>query len=289
VVLFIGIGIVIASVVGGYLMEHGNMSVLWQPAEFIIILGAAVGALVISSPKTILMGIITSLTGILSQKEVTKEDFLEVLTLLNQIFWKIRKEGLLALESDTDKPAESAIFKAYPKLLANKPLLSFLCDNLRVMINTSMPAHDLEALLDTDIEALSHNKITAAQGVSKMADGLPGLGIVACVLGVILTMQFIDEPPAVLGKHIGAALVGTFFGVLACYGFIGPIGTNLEHKAKEREIIFNVIKSALISFQLGVAPQITIETARRAIPAEERPNFAEVEEALKKSKTKDQK
>jgi chemotaxis protein MotA len=289
VVLLIGIGIVIASVVGGYLMSHGNMSVLWQPAEFIIILGAAVGSLVISSPKTILKGIISDLTGILGQKEITKEDFLELLTLLNQIFWKIRKEGLLSLEGDTDNPMTSPIFKPYPKILANKPLIGFLCDNLRVMITTSMPAHDLESLLDTDMEALSHNKVMAAQGVAKMADGLPGLGIVACVLGVILTMQFIDEPPAVLGKHIGSALVGTFFGVLACYGFVGPIGTNLEHKAKEREILFSVIKSALISFQLGVAPQITIETARRAIPAEERPNFAEVEEAIKKSKTKDSK
>jgi chemotaxis protein MotA len=289
VFVIIGMGIVLVCVVGGYLMEHGNMSVLWQPSEFIIILGAAAGALIISSPKSVIKGIISSLTGVFTQKEITKEDFLELLTLLNQIFWKVRKDGLLSLESDVDNPMASAIFKPYPKILANKSLLGFLCDNIRVMITSSMPAHDLENLLDTDIESLSHNKMMAAQGVAKMADGLPGLGIVACVLGVVLTMQFIDEPPAVLGKHIGAALVGTFLGVLACYGFVGPIGTNLEHKVKEKEILFNVVKSALISFQLGIAPQITIETARRAIPAEERPSFAEVEEALKKSKTKDNK
>jgi chemotaxis protein MotA len=285
VFIIIGIGVVIVSVVGGYLLEHGNLSVLWQPAEFIIILGAAVGALVISSPKAVLKGIVSSLGGIFSTKEITKEDFLELLTLLTQIFWKIRKEGLLSLEADVDNPAKSDIFKHYKKILANSQLIGFLCDNLRIMITTSMPAHDLENLLDTDMEALSHNKMVSAQGVSKMADGLPGLGIVACVLGVVLTMQFIDEPPSVLGQHIGAALVGTFLGVLACYGFVGPIGTNLEHKVKEREILFSVIKAALISFQLGVAPQITIETARRAIPVEERPTFTEVEEAIKKSKT----
>ncbi|NLA74291.1 MAG: flagellar motor stator protein MotA [Deltaproteobacteria bacterium] len=287
--IIIGIGIVFASVVGGYLMEQGNLSVLWQPAEFVIILGAAAGALVISSPKVILKGIISSLTGIFSQKEITKEDFLELLTLLNQIFWKVRKDGLLSLEADVDNPTTSPVFMPYPNIIANKLLIDFLCDNIRVMITSSIPAHDLENLLDTDIEALSHNKIMSAQGVSKMADGLPGLGIVACVLGVVLTMQFINEPPDVLGKHIGAALVGTFLGVLACYGFVGPIGTNLEHKIKEKEILFNVVKSALISFQMGIAPQITIETARRAIPVEQRPFFTEVEEAIKRTKSKESK
>ena len=284
--VIIGICVVAGAVVGGYLMEHGNMSVLWQPAEFVIILGAAAGALVISSPKSVLKGIIGSLGKIFSSDAATKEDYMELLMLLNQVFWKTRKEGLLALEADVDNPMNSDIFKNYPKITSNPQTLGFICDNLRIMISASMPAHELESLLDTDIEALNHSKIVPAQSVAKMADGLPGLGIVACVLGVVLTMQFIAEPPEVLGKHIGAALVGTFLGVLACYGFVGPIGTNLEHKAKDREIYLNVIKSALVSFQGGVAPQITIETARRTIPADERPTFAEVEEAIKKSKTK---
>jgi len=284
--VLIGICVVAGAVVGGYLMEHGNMSVLWQPAEFVIILGAAAGALVISSPKSVLKGIASSLSKVFSSDAATKEDYMELLILLNQVFWKTRKEGLLALEADVDNPMSSEIFKNYPKIISNPQTLGFICDNLRIMISASMPAHELESLLDTDIEALNHSKIVPAQSVAKMADGLPGLGIVACVLGVVLTMQFIAEPPEVLGQHIGAALVGTFLGVLACYGFVGPIGTNLEHKAKEKEIYFNVIKSALVSFQGGVAPQITIETARRTIPADERPTFAEVEEAIKKSKTK---
>lgn len=284
--VLIGAGIVIGAVVGGYLMEHGNMSVLWQPAEFVIIFGAAIGSLVISVPAGVLRGIIHSLTSVFSSDSASKEEYMELLMLLNQVFWKTRKEGLLALESDVDNPANSEIFKNYPKIMSNPQTLGFICDNLRVMISASMPAHELENLLDTDIEAMSHSKLVPAQSVAKMADGLPGLGIVACVLGVVLTMQFISEPPEVLGKHIGAALVGTFLGVLACYGFVGPLGTNLEHKAKDREIYFNVIKSALVSFQGGVAPQITIETARRTIPIDERPTFAEVEEAIKKVKTK---
>lgn len=284
--VIIGAVVVMGAIIGGYLMEHGNLSVLWQPAEFVIIFGAAIGALIISSPKGVLLGVIKNLKKLFSSETVTKEDYMELLMLLNQVFWKTRKEGLLALESDVDNPMSSDIFRNYPKIMSNQQTLGFICDNLRVMISASMPSHELETLLETDIEALNHSKIVPAQSVAKVADGLPGLGIVAAVLGVVLTMGMISEPPEVLGHHIGAALVGTFLGVLACYGFVGPIGTNLEHKAKEQEIYFNVIKSALVSFQGGVAPQITIETARRTIPADERPTFTEVEEAIKRSKTR---
>ncbi|MBN1626334.1 MAG: flagellar motor stator protein MotA [Deltaproteobacteria bacterium] len=282
----IGIIVVFVAIIGGYLMEHGNLSVLWQPAEFVIIFGAATGAFIISSPKGVLQGVIKNIGKLFSSETVTKEDYMDLLMLLNQVFWKTRKEGLLALESDVDNPAGSEIFNGYPKIRSNPRILGFICDNLRVMISASMPSHELESLLETDIEALNHSKIVPAQSIAKVADGLPGLGIVAAVLGVVLTMGMISEPPEVLGHHIGAALVGTFLGVLACYGFVGPMGTNLEHKAKEEEIYFNVIKSALVSFQGGVAPQITIETARRTIPADERPTFMEVEEAIKKSKAR---
>jgi chemotaxis protein MotA len=282
----IGIGVVFTAVIGGYLLEHGNLSVLFQPSEFIIIFGAAIGALLISSPVGVLKGIIKNLSKLFSSDAATKEDYMELLMLLNQVFWKTRKEGLLALEADVDNPSSSDIFKAYPAIMSNPQVLGFICDNLRVMISASMPSHELESLLDTDIEALNHSKIVPSQSIARVADGLPGLGIVAAVMGVVLTMGKISEPPAVLGECIGAALVGTFLGVLTCYGFVGPIATNLEHKAKDTEIYFNVIKSALVSFQGGVAPQITIETARRTIPADERPTFVEVEEAIKKVKTK---
>jgi chemotaxis protein MotA len=284
--VLIGIGIVFVAVIGGYLMEHGNLSVLFQPSEFVIIFGAATGALIISSPIGVLKGILKNVSKLFSSEAVSKEDYMELLMLLNQVFWKTRKEGLLALEADVDNPASSEIFKNYPKIMSNPQTLGFICDNLRVMISASMPSHELENLLETDIEALSHSKMVPSHSIAKVADGLPGLGIVAAVMGVVLTMGKISEPPEVLGECIGAALVGTFLGVLTCYGFVGPIATNLEHKAKDGEIYFNVIKSALVSFQGGVAPQITIETARRTIPADERPTFAEVEEAIKKVKTK---
>jgi chemotaxis protein MotA len=282
----IGICVVFTAVIGGYLLEDGNLSVLFQPSEFIIIFGAATGALLISSPASVLKGIIKNISKLFSSDAATKKDYMELLMLLNQVFWKTRKEGLLALEADVDNPTNSDIFKAYPAIISNPQVLGFICDNLRVMISASMPSHELETLLDTDIEALNHSKIVPSQSIAKVADGLPGLGIVAAVMGVVLTMGKISEPPAVLGECIGAALVGTFLGVLTCYGFVGPIATNLEHKAKDKEIYFNVIKSALVSFQGGVAPQITIETARRTIPADERPTFVEVEEAIKKVKTK---
>lgn len=282
----IGIGVVFSAVIGGYLLEHGNLSVLFQPSEFIIIFGAAIGALIISSPQGVLKGIIKNIGKIFSSEEAKKEDYMELLILLNQIFWKTRKEGLLALEADVDHPEKSAIFKNYPKIVSNPQTLGFICDNLRMMITASMPPYELESLLDTDIEALNHSKLVPSQSIAKVADGLPGLGIVAAVMGVVLTMEKISAPPQVLGECIAAALVGTFLGVLTCYGFVGPMSTNLEHKAKEKEIYYSVIKSALVSFQGGTSPLITIETARRTIPADERPTFAEVEEAIKKGKDK---
>jgi chemotaxis protein MotA len=283
----IGIGVVLSAVIGGYLIEHGNLSVLFHPAEFIIIFGAAIGSLIISSPQGVLKGIIKNISKIFSSEAAEKEDYMELLLLLNQLFWKARKEGLLALEADVDNPMNSAIFKNFPKIIASLQTIEFICDNLRMMVSASMPAHELEALLDTDIEALNHSKVVPSQSIAKVADGLPGLGIVAAVMGVVLTMGKINAPPAVLGECIAAALVGTFLGVLMCYGFVGPISTNLEHKAKEKEIYYNVIKTALVSFQAGTPPLITIEMARRAIPADERPNFAAVEEAIKQAKKKE--
>lgn len=199
----IGIVVVFGAVIGGYLMEEGNLSVLFQPAEFVIIFGAAAGALIISSPAGVLRGVVKNVSKIFSSEAATKEDYMELLILLNQIFWKTRKEGLLALEADVDNPMNSEIFKSYPAIMSNPQTLGFICDNLRVMISASMPAYELENLLETDIEALNHSKLVPSQSIAKVADGLPGLGIVAAVMGVVLTMEKISEPPAVLGECIG--------------------------------------------------------------------------------------
>jgi chemotaxis protein MotA len=282
----IGIVIVLGSVVGGYLLEHGNLSVLIQPAEILIIGGASIGSLIIASPRKVLLLVIRNFNTIFRSADIGKEAYMDLLILLNSLFRKIRKEGLLAIESDVDNPRQSALFASHKGILSDEQSLSFVCDNLRVIISTSLPAHEFENLLDVDIEARCHEKLIPPSSISKVADALPGLGIVAAVLGVVLTMGKISEPPEVLGHSIGAALVGTFLGVLACYGFVGPMATNLEHKAKEQEVYFGVVKAALIACSAGAAPQTALESARRAIPNEDRPSFEEFEEAMKKWKEK---
>jgi len=282
----IGIVIVLGSVIGGYLLEHGNLSVLIQPAEILIIGGASIGSLILASPRKVLLLVIRNINAIFRSADIGKEAYMDLLILLNSLFRKIRKEGLLAIESDVDNPRQSALFAGHQRILSDEQSLSFVCDNLRVIISTSLPAHEFENLLDVDIEARCHEKLIPPSSISKVADALPGLGIVAAVLGVVLTMGKISEPPEVLGHSIGAALVGTFLGVLACYGFVGPMATNLEHKAKEQEIYLGVVKAALIACSAGAAPQTALESARRAIPNEDRPSFEEFEEAMKKWKQK---
>jgi chemotaxis protein MotA len=282
----VGILVVLASVIGGYKMGHGNLSVLIQPAELVIIFGAAIGSLVISSPKKVLVLVTASFKSIMESGEVSKEAYLDLMVLLNRLFRKIRKEGLLAIEADVDNPKQSAIFSSHESIVSDQQALDFICDNLRVIISTSLPAHEFESLLDTDIEIRNHEKQVPVTSISRVADALPGLGIVAAVLGVVLTMGKMSEPPEVLGHSIGAALVGTFLGVLCCYGFVGPIAANLEHKVKEKEIYLSVIKAALLACAAGAAPQTALESARRAIPYGERPTFEELEEAMKKWKEK---
>ena len=282
----VGVVIVLGSVIGGFLEAGGNLGVLVQPAEIIIILGAASGSLVIASPGHVLKLIIRDFKKIFSSESTTKASYTEVLLLLNQLFWKIRKDGLLAIEEDVENPAQSEVFKRFKSIMANKHTLEFICDNFRMILTTNMPAHELDNLLEIDVQAHHHEKIIPSQSIARVADALPGLGIVAAVLGVVLTMGKINEPPAVLGASIGGALVGTFLGVLACYGFVSPMATNLEHKAMEKEIFYNVIKTSLVAFVGGAAPQVAVESGRRAIPGEGRPSFHELEKAIKDWKDK---
>jgi chemotaxis protein MotA len=278
----IGIAVVLIAVIGGYLMEHGNLSVLVQPAELVIIFGAAMGALIISSPPKVLSMIVKNLGKIISAKTKSKAEYLEALSLLNSIFTKMRKEGLIAIEADIENPQDSPIFSKYSSILSNHHALNFICDNLKVIISTNVSSYELENIMELEMETHHRESLIPSQSVSRVADGLPGLGIVAAVLGVVLTMGKISEPPEVLGHSIGSALVGTFLGVLMCYGFVGPMGTNLEHTANEDSIYFQVIKIALVSFVGGAAPQIAVEFARRAIPSKEKPTFNELEQEIRK-------
>jgi chemotaxis protein MotA len=282
--ILIGSVIVLGCVIGGYLMEEGNLSLLIQPAEFVVIFGAALGGFVIASPMKVIKAVKDGLIRMLASRIYTESDYLEALVLLSEIFFKIRKEGLVAIESDLDEPEKSNIFKRYPKFIKNHHALAFLTDTLRTLTITDIEAHELATLLEYEIDAHYEEAMIPSKSIGNVADSLPGLGIVAAVLGVVLTMKKISEPPEVLGHSIGAALVGTFLGVLMCYGFVGPVAKNLENIAGEDREYLTVLKAALLSFVNTPSPQVAVEFARRVVPGELRPSFLELEAVIKKSK-----
>ena len=284
--VFIGMAIVIGAVLGGYLMEEGNLSLLIQPAELIIIFGAAIGGFVIASPMKVIKAVQGGLLRIFISNIYSRADYMDALVLLSEIFYKIRKEGLVSIEADLDDPEKSAIFKKYPKFIKNHHALDFLADTLRTLTITDIEAHELGALLDYEIEAHFEEALIPAKSIANVADSLPGLGIVAAVLGVVLTMKKISEPPEVLGHSIGAALVGTFLGVLLCYGFVGPMSRNLEAVANEDREFLTVVKAALLAFVNTPSPQVAIEFARRVVPGDLRPSFLELETLVKQTKKK---
>lgn len=283
-IAIIGFAVVISCVIGGYLLAHGNLSVLFQPTEILIIGGAAIGGFLISSPLKVVKKVLGAVAGIFSGKTLSKDDYLEALLLLNGIFYKIRQQGLVSIESDVDRPEESPVFSKFPRILKNERALNLITDTLRTVMTTTIAPHELEALLDSELETHEEELMSPSKGINFVADALPGLGIVAAVLGIVITMGNIGEPPEVLGKHIGAALVGTFLGVLLCYGFVGPMGRNLEHSAAEHLQYLMVYKVSLLSFIGGAAPKVAVEFGRRVIPLEARPTFTEVEEAFRQVK-----
>ncbi len=282
--VLIGMVIVVVSVMGGYLMEQGNVNVLLQPAELIIIFGAALGGFVISSPMKVIKSVQVGLLRMFKNKVYSRGDYMDALVLLSEIFYKVRKEGLVSIESDLDESEKSPIFKKYPKFLKNHHALSFLTDTLRTLTITDIEAHELGALLDYEIDAHYEEAVIPAKSIASVADSLPGLGIVAAVLGVVITMKKINEPPEVLGHCVGAALVGTFLGVLLCYGFVGPMARNLENIANEDREFLTVIKAALLAFINTPSPQVAVEFARRVVPGDLRPSFLELETVIKKAK-----
>jgi chemotaxis protein MotA len=272
------------AVIGGYLLEHGKLAVLFQPIELLIIGGAAVGGFLISNPLKIIKATLAAVMSIFILKAYSKEDYIDALMLLNGVFYKIRQQGLVSIEADVDAPEESALFNKYPAILKNHRALHLITDTLRTVMTTTIASHELEALIDTELETYHEEILQPSKAVNMVADSLPGLGIVAAVLGIVLTMGKMKEPPDVLGQSIGAALVGTFLGVLLSYGFVGPMGRNLEHGTDDRMKYLNVLKVALVSFLGGSAPKVAVEFGRRVIPESEQPSFAEIEEAFRQRK-----
>jgi chemotaxis protein MotA len=283
-IAFIGIGVVIAAIIGGYLWEGGTMLVLFQPAEFLIIGGAAGGALLIGSGPKILKTMISQLAG-LPKSGPTKKDYLDLLAMLYELLTVARRDGIMALEGHIEHPESSAIISKYPSFANNHHAVSFLSDTMRLIISGSgVQAHDLEALMDGDLETHHEESTKPSKVLMVTGDSLPGLGIVAAVLGIVITMGAIDGPAEEIGEKVGAALVGTFLGVLLSYGFVQPLANNLAGKAEENGRYFIALKQVLLAFHKGCVAAIAVEFARRSIYSDVRPGFTELEEACRATK-----
>lgn len=280
----IGLVITIACIVFGYTAAGGQLVALWQPFEIIIILGGAIGAFIVAFPAKVVFGTLKGILGLFKGQKYKKETYMDLLGLMFKLFSKARKEGLMALEADIEEPHDSEIFKEVPKIMANHHLVDFICDYLRLMVGGNMNAFELESLMDLELETHHHEAEAPSHALQNMADGLPAFGIVAAVMGVVITMGYISEPPEVLGHHVGAALVGTFLGILMGYGFAGPMAASMGEQAKEEGLIFGCAKTCIIATLNGYTPQIAVEFGRKALTSDLRPSFLELEEYVKGQK-----
>ncbi len=279
--VIIGILVVIGAVIGGFLMAGGNLAVLLQPSEFVTIIGAAIGSLLISSPLSLLKKIFKSLPQLLKSEHYSKQDYLELLKGFNDLFLLAQRDGLLAIEKHTENPEESDILSKNKKFLENDFAKTFFCDTMKVMLSGGVPPHELEGLIDTEIETVEVESKPVINAISKVGDAFPGLGIVAAVLGIIVTMSSIDKGAAYVGMHVAAALVGTFLGVLIAYGFVSPMASNLEVSVEHKIRYLLTIKTCIVAYAKGNPPIIAVEMARRTIFSDERPTFSELENFMR--------
>ena len=277
----IGIVIVFAAVIGGFLMEKGHIGVLVQPAEFLILVGAAVGTLLVANPMHIIKGVVAGLLGVLKGSKFDKNLYLSTLKMMYQFLNKVRKDGLLSVEMDVEKPTESSIFKNYPEFLNDHHARDFVCDTLRTAITGGVEPFDMDQMMELDMEVHHHAAMQPVNALTTVADALPGLGIVAAVLGVVITMGSLGGPPEQIGEKVAAALVGTFLGILLCYGVAGPLSSNMSKTSDEHNEYLHVLRVLILSFLKGSAPMIAIEMGRRAVPAHVRPSFDEMEKNCK--------
>jgi chemotaxis protein MotA len=271
----IGIVVVFGAVLAGYLMEHGNLKVLMQPAELIIILGAAIGTVLIANPLHILAEVGKGLGGAFGGTAFTKQRYLESLKMMYELFTRARKEGLMSLEGDADAPDKSPIFSKYPKFLKDHHAAHFVCDSLRMAASGGIEPFDADQMMELDMDVHHHEATQPVMALSTMADSLPGLGIVAAVLGVVITMGALGGPPEEIGKKVAAALVGTFLGILLCYGLIGPLASNMAKTADDEHAYYHVLRVMLVALLKGTVPTVAIEIGRRAVPGHVRPTFEE--------------
>jgi chemotaxis protein MotA len=277
----IGILVVFGAVIGGFLMEHGHIKVLLQPAELLIIGGAAVGTVLVANPLHILKKIAAGMTGILAGSPFSKQKYLESLKMMYDLLNKARKDGIVALEADIEDPAKSPIFSKYPAFIKDHHVRDFVCDTLRMSVSGGVEPFDLDQMMELDMEVHHHGSTQPVAALSSMADSLPGLGIVAAVLGVVITMGALGGPPEEIGEKVAAALVGTFLGILLCYGMVGPLAANMAKVADEEHAYYHVLRVLITSFTKGAPPIMAVEVARRAIPGHLRPSFKDVEKTCR--------
>ncbi len=278
--VIIGIVVVFACVLGGYVAMGGKLGVLWQPFEAVIIVGAAIGAFIIGNPKSVIGRTSKAFGHALKGPKYTKDDYLELLSLMYALFKLAKSKGMLALESHIENPDESDILSQFPTFHSDHHAVTFLCDYLRMISLGTENAMEIENLMDEELETHHHEHHQVAGAVQAMADALPALGIVAAVLGVIKTMGSITEPPEILGKLIGGALVGTFLGVFVAYGFVGPLATTLGATYDAEGKYYQCMKAGILAYLGGHAPAVCVEFARKALLSDVRPSFYEVEEAV---------
>lgn len=282
--IILGIIIALGCIIGGFMMHGGQIMALFQPSEVMIICGASFGAMIIGNPLPVTIGVVKSAGALLTPSKYKKQLYLDLLTLLYDIFNKTRREGLMAIEADIEEPEVSPIFANYPSILKDHHAVEFICDYLRIMVAGNMAPHELEALIDQELDGHHQEAALVPAAISKAADGLPGFGIVAAVLGIVITMGRLGGPPSEIGHSVAAALVGTLLGILFAYGFIGPFSTYLEHKNREEAHFYECIKACLVASMNGVPPQIAVEFGRKVLYHSVRPSFKELEEQYRAKK-----
>ncbi len=282
--LILGIIIVFGCVGAGYVLSNGNLIALWHPFELLIICGAAFGAFVIANPMSIVKKTFGGALSLLGGSKYNKQIYMDLLTLMFGIFQKARKEGLMSIEDDIEDPENSALFSEYPKVIKDHHVRDFITDYLRIIVGGNMNPFELENLMDVELDNHHHEAEAIPTAITRVSDGLPGFGIVAAVLGIVITMGSLGGPAEEIGAKVGAALVGTFLGILFAYGLVGPMANQLESRNAEEASFYQVIKVCLMANVNGYSPQICIEFGRKAMPSAHRPSFADMETHLKESK-----
>lgn len=279
----IGIVVVFGAVIGGYLLEKGQLIVLVQPSQLIIIGGAALGTMLISNPLAVVLQVLRGIVAAFGAPRYDKACYLDALKMMYSIFQYARKNGLVKLEDDVDDPANSAIFSKYPKFLQDRHSLQFVCDTLRTAVSGKVGHFELDQMMELDMEVHLNETNQPVEALTTVADSLPGLGIVAAVLGVVITMGALGGPPEVIGHKVAAALVGTFLGILLCYGLFGPLAGAMAKRSAAEHQYLHVLRVAMAAFVKGLSPILAVEFARRAVPHLDRPEFEQMEEAIRES------